>query len=118
MMKTDKQIQSDVTAELSWSPSVNAASIGVEVKNGVVTLAGHVGSYAEELEAERAAQRVSGVRALAVEMDVKISGSEIRTDSDIATSAEGVLEWMSEVPKDRVKVKVERGWITPPRRRG
>ena len=61
-MKTDKQVQKDVIAELSWEPSVNAAQIGVEVKDGIVTLAGHVSSYAEKWNAERAAQRVSGVK--------------------------------------------------------
>ncbi len=83
-MKTDKQIQQDVIAELGWAPSVNAAHIGVEVSNGVVNLAGHVSSYAEKLNAERAAQRVSGVKALAVEMDVRLGGTSRRNDSDIA----------------------------------
>ena len=69
-MKTDIQLQQDVIAELKWEPSVDAAQIGVEVKGGVVTLTGHVNSYPEKWNAERAAQRVSGVKALAVEMDV------------------------------------------------
>ncbi len=112
MTKTDKQLQQDVTAELAWDPAINAAEIGVEVKDGVVTLAGHVGSYAEKLEAERAAQRVSGVKALAVEMDVQIAGSYMRTDADIARSAENVLGWMSDLPMDSVQVKAEGGWIT------
>ena len=111
-MKTDTQLQQDVIAELKWEPSVNAAQIGVEVKDGIVTLAGHVSSYAEKLGAERAAQRVSGVKALAIEMDVKLSGSGKRTDADIARSVENVLQWTTYVPKDSVKVMVESGWIT------
>ena len=111
-MKTDTQLQQDVIAELKWEPSVNAAQIGVEVKDGIVTLAGHVNSYAEKLGAERAAQRVSGVKALAVEMDVKLSGSSKRTDADIARSAENILEWTTYLPKDHVKVMVESGWVT------
>ena len=111
-MKTDAQIQQDVMAELQWEPSIDAAQIGVEVKDGVVTLAGHVGSYAEKWEAERAAQRVSGVRAMAIEMDVTLSGSSKRNDADIARSAENVLEWTTYLTKDRVKVMVENGWIT------
>ena len=62
-MKTDSELQQDVSAELEWEPSVQAAHIGVEVKNGVVTLAGRVDSYFEKWNAERAAQRVSGVKA-------------------------------------------------------
>jgi len=111
-MKTDTQLQLDVIAELKWEPSINAAQIGVEVKNGIVTLVGHVSSYAEKLGAERAAQRVSGVKALAIEMDVKLSGLTQRTDADIAGSVESVLRWMTSLPKDRIKVMVEQGWVT------
>lgn len=111
-MKTDAQLQQDVIAELEWEPSVNAAQIGVEVKEGIVTLAGHVNSYAGKWNAERAAQRVSGVKALAIEMDVKLAGSSKRNDTDIARSAENVLEWMTSLPEDSVKVMVEGGWIT------
>jgi osmotically-inducible protein OsmY len=111
-MKTDAQVQQDVIAELKWEPSINAAQIGVEVKDGIVTLAGHVSSYAEKWDAERAAQRVSGVKALAVEIDVKLPGSSKRNDADIARSAKDVLQWMTYLPKDSVKVMVEDGWIT------
>ncbi|HTD28766.1 MAG TPA: BON domain-containing protein [Xanthomonadaceae bacterium] len=111
-MKTDSQLQKDVLAELAWEPSVNAAHIGVEVREGIVTLAGHVCSYAEKLDAERAAQRVHGVRALAIEMDVKLTGLSKRTDSDIASSVENVLQWTTYLPNDRIKVMVEGGWVT------
>ena len=83
-MKTDAELLQDVIAELEWEPSVQATHIGVEVKNGVVTLAGHVSSYLEKYSAEHAAQRVAGVKALAVEMDVKLPSSGKRTDGDIA----------------------------------
>ncbi len=111
-MKTDAALQLDIIAELKWEPSVNAAHVGVEVKDGIVTLAGHVDTYAEKWDAERAAQRVSGVKAIAVEMDVKLSGSNMRTDADIARSAANVLAWTTSVPADSVKVKVEGGWLT------
>lgn len=111
-MKTDAQLQQDVMAELKWEPSIGAANIGVEVKDGVVTLAGHVDSYGEKWDAERAAQRVSGVKGLAVELDVALTGSSKRNDADIARSAENVLEWTSFLSKDPIKVMVENGWIT------
>jgi osmotically-inducible protein OsmY len=111
-MKSDLQLKQDVTAELNWEPSVNAARIGVEVKDGVVTLAGHVDSFAEKWNAERAAQRVSGVNALAVEIKVELPGSAKRTDADIARSAETALQWTSNLPKDTIKVMVEKGWVT------
>ncbi len=111
-MKTDSQLQQDVMAELKWEPSVHASQIGVEVKDGVVTLAGEVSSFAEKWNAERAAQRVHGVKALAVEMNVKLSGMGMRSDADIAESAKNILSWSSAFPESAVKVLVEGGWLT------
>ena len=74
-MKTDRQLQQDVIDELKWEPSVEATTIGVEVKGGIVTLAGHVESYIQKLAAERAAQRISGVRGVAMEIDIALPGS-------------------------------------------
>ncbi|WP_295679868.1 BON domain-containing protein [uncultured Nevskia sp.] len=111
-MKTDIQIQKDVLAELNWEPSVNAATIGVEVKGGIVTLTGNVGSYADKWHAEAAAQRVEGVMALTVEIEVTLPGPSKRTDVDIARSAENVLQWTSYLSKDSIKVMVENGWVT------
>ncbi|MFZ2990363.1 BON domain-containing protein [Ideonella sp.] len=111
-MKTDKQLQQDVNAELQWEPSVHAERIGVEVKDGVVTLAGQVDSYAEKWNAERAAQRVAGVRAMATELKVHLDGLSARTDSEIAASVENVLEWTTVLPSGAVKVLVEGGWVT------
>lgn len=111
-MRTDSQLQSDVIAELAWEPSIHSEEIGVEVKGGVVTLAGHVGTYSEKLEAERAAMRVVGVKALAVEIDVRLEGSNARTDGDIARTVENVLQWSTYLTEDSVKIKVENGWVT------
>jgi osmotically-inducible protein OsmY len=111
-MKTDNQLQQDVTAELKWEPSVHAARIGVEVKDGVVTLAGYVDTYAEKWSAERAARRVAGVKALAVDIKVQLTGLSKRTDADIAASVQNVLEWSSSLPPSAVQVMVENGWVT------
>ena len=94
-MKSVAQLKQDVLEELKWEPAVSAELIGVEVKEGIVTLAGHVNSFPEKWHAEQAAQRVSGVKALAVEMDVKLTGFSKRTDADIAASAENALQWLS-----------------------
>lgn len=111
-MKSDSQLQQDVLAELKWDPSLNAAEIGVEVKNGVVTLAGHVDRYADKWNAERAAQRVSGVQTLAVEIDVKLADGGKRNDTDIATSVHAALEWTRFLSKDAIQVKVANAWVT------
>jgi len=111
-MKTDGQLQQDVIAELKWEPSVNAAHIGVEVTRGVVTLTGQVNSYSEKGSAEMAAQRVAGVSALAVELTVQLPGTHVRSDADIAHSAQNVIQWTNYLPKESVRVMVEKGWIT------
>ena len=111
-MKTDSQLQQDVMSELKWEPAVQATQIGVEVKHGFVTLAGEVSSYAEKLNAEHAAQRVAGVKGLAVEIKVKLPGFGQRSDVDIAESAKKILDWTSSLPADSVKVMVEGGWLT------
>lgn len=111
-MKSDAQLQQDVMEELNWEPCVHAAQIGVEAKDGVVTLAGSVGSYVEKWNAEKAAQRVSGVRAVVVDMEVLLSALGQRSDADIARSVENALEWTTPLTKDVVQVIVENGWIT------
>jgi osmotically-inducible protein OsmY len=82
------------------------------VKDGVVTLVGHVNSLAQSWEAECAARRVQGVRALAMEIDVTLPGASQRDDADIARLARSVLEWTTFLPRDCVKVLVEGGWVT------
>ena len=111
-MKTDYQLQRDVLDELKWEPSVNAANIGVAVKDGIVTLTGHVPSYWEKYAAEKAAKRVHGVKAVANELDVKLPGSSKRTDEDIAAACVKALDSSVSVPKDKVKVIVNNGWVT------
>ncbi|BEP55539.1 BON domain-containing protein [Variovorax sp. V118] len=111
-MKTDAQLKTDVTHELEWDPSVNATNVGVAVKSGVVTLTGHLETHAEKYAVERIVQRVQGVQALAVELDVKLAPGHKRSDSEIAEAAEGALKWHSEIPKDGILVRVEKGWVT------
>ena len=111
-MRTDTQLHKDVIDELSWQPSIRESEIGVSVKDGVVTLSGFVESYAQKKAAERAAEAVSGIRALAEELQVKVPGSLARTDTEIAHQIVSALNWDVEVPKNRVKARVENGWVT------
>jgi len=110
-MKNDAQLKSDVEEELRWEPSVHAEEIGVSIKNGVVELDGHVSSYYEKWAAERAALRVSSVKAVASEIRVELPSSATRTDEDIARAAKNHLEWNYSVP-DTIKIQVTDGWVT------
>lgn len=111
-MKNDAELRKDVLDELSWDPKINATEVGVAVKDGVVTLTGHLTNYAQKYAAERAAQRVSGVKALAVEIEVRLASSDKRSDTDIAAAAKNALGWSVVVPESAIQLKVEKGWIT------
>ena len=110
-MKTDAQIQTDVMQELKWDPSVTHEHIGVAVAGGIVTLSGTVPSYIEKWSAEKAAQRVSAVKAVVEKIDVKVPGSYRRDDQEIAKAIIDQFRWHSQVPDDAVKASVENGWV-------
>jgi osmotically-inducible protein OsmY len=110
-MRKDSQIQADVLEELKWQPGIDAANIGVSVKDGIVTLTGYVGSYTERYQAEQAAKRVYGVRALVNEIEVRLPGSSQRTDQDIAADVVRALKWNVWVPEGKIKVTVSKGWV-------
>jgi osmotically-inducible protein OsmY len=110
--RADTQIQTDVLAELKWEPRVAPNEIGVTVKDGVVTLTGWVDSYTKRWAAEEAAHRVRGVKAVANDIEVRLSKADERTDSDIAAAAVRALAWDAFVPTDKVEVTVSKGWVT------
>lgn len=110
-MKTDEDIREDVIRELQWDAQIShPEAVGVAVKDGAVTLTGHTESYAEKLAAERAAERVYGVKAVADDLTVQLSGAP-RDDSDIATAIAHVLDNNVQIPPGRVQARVEDGWV-------
>lgn len=111
-MKTDFELQKDVIEELRWDPSIKEKEIGVAVKEGVITLSGCVESYPEKQAAERAVERVFGVKAVANELEVKLPTDRIRPDTEIAHRVLEALAWDIQVPDEKLKVKVEDGWVT------
>lgn len=109
---TDKDLKQHVQNALDWEPSIDATDIGVSVDEGVATLRGNVGSYAEKIKAERAALHTYGVKAVANDLAVHLVSTYQRTDTEIAQAAVVALEWNAVVPKDRVTVTVASGWVT------
>jgi osmotically-inducible protein OsmY len=108
----DKTLRQIVIDELDFEPRIDAAHIGVTAEGGVITLTGHVGSYAEKIAAEEAVRRVKGVKAIAEEIEVRYPFAKKTADDEIAKRAVHILEWDSSIPKNRVEIKVQRGWIT------
>jgi osmotically-inducible protein OsmY len=109
---TDRDIQDHVLNALEWEPSIDAADIGVSVDNGVVTLRGDVKTFSEKATAERVAQGVYGVKAVANDVNVKVIPTLQRTDSDIAQAVVSALRWSSLVPDEKIDVAVSKGWVT------
>ena len=110
--RADSEIQHDVMEELKWEPRVSPSEIGVIVKQGVVTLTGWVDSYFKRWSAEDAALRVRGVKAVANEIEVRLSSDDERTDIDIAADATRALEVDASIPAGKVQATVSKGWIT------
>jgi osmotically-inducible protein OsmY len=111
-MSGDNELRDAVLAELAWEPSVTAGHIGVTARDGVVMLSGHVGRFAEKQAAEAAARRVRGVKALAEEIVVRLPLEANRDDEDIARAAVTRLAWNASLPRDAIKIAVEKGWVT------
>jgi osmotically-inducible protein OsmY len=109
---TDRELQENVQAALDWEPSVEATEVGVTVDEGVVTLRGQVKSYREKETAEQVALRVYGVKGLANELKVHLMSPYERTDSDIAQAAVRALELNTGLPREKIIVAVESGWLT------
>jgi len=111
-MMSDKALRQDILDGLEFEPSIDAAHIGVAVADGVVTLTGYVGSYAEKTMAEHVVRRVKGVRAIAEEIEVRFPARKRTADDEIAKRALAIIAWDTTVPNEELQVKVQHGWIT------
>lgn len=110
-MDNDGIIRNDVIEELDFDPSIDAAAIGVAVQEGIVTLSGHVPNYMQKIAAQRAAQRVKGVRAVAVDIEVRLPSDIKHDDEEIARRAANLLTWRSATGQ-QVKAAVDNGFVT------
>jgi len=111
-MKTNEELQRNVQDAIKWERLLNAAEIGVTVKDGIVTLTGVVDSYLKKLEAEVASRNVAGVRAVIEKIEVQFCNSEGKSDAELATDILNAFKNCQDVPNDIVKVKVEASWVT------
>lgn len=112
-MKNNAELQKDVQDAIKWEPLLNAAEVGVTAKDGVVTLTGVVDSYSKKTEAECAAKNVAGVKAVVEKLEVKFSNSiGKKDDNEIASEVLNAFKWNWQIPDDKIKVRVEKGWVT------
>jgi osmotically-inducible protein OsmY len=111
-MKDDKELRSDITAELLWDPAVDVTGLQVAVKNGVATVSGQVGSFARNDAVAAVVHRIAGLRGLVLQLEVKLAPDHRRSDEELREAARLALHWNSLVPDDKVEVEVEDGWLT------
>ena len=110
--KNDMKLEQDVRDELLWDPSVDQSGIAVGAKDGIVTLSGHVPTYAMKVAAARDAERISGAKAVVQHLQVQVPGPQTRSDAALAQAVVNALAWDIEVPHESIKTSVEDGWVT------
>lgn len=108
----DLALRRAILDELEFRPQIDAAAIGVAVRDGVVSLTGHVKTFAEKLAVERAVQSLKGVRAIAEELEVKTARDDGVPDDELAARCVDVIRWSAATPDDRIRVKVQQGWVS------
>jgi len=111
-MKSNEVLQKDVQDAIKWEPLMNAAEIGVTAKDGIITLTGVVDSFAKKSEAEDAAKKVAGVKAVVEKIEIDFGHWGKTTDNEIATEVVNAFKWNWQVPSDKVEARVEQGWVT------
>jgi len=111
-MKIDRQIRDEVEAELDWDPSFDSRQVGVAVKDGIVTLSGHVNAFPDRWAAQKAAQSVADVKAIANEIQVMLPFDVKRSDTEIAEAALNAIKSNESIPAAHLKLTVREGWLT------
>ena len=112
MIRTDSEIKRDVEDELKYDAGVDSTDIGVAVKNGVVSLTGFVRSYSQKLQAEMDAKRISGVMAVANDLEVRLASADSRPDPEIARDLVTQLKFELPYSHESIKSVVKNGWVT------
>jgi osmotically-inducible protein OsmY len=111
-MDRDKTLQKTILEALDYEPGVNAANIGVTSHEGIVTLTGHVPSYLEKRDAVRCTRRITGVKGVADEIEIRLAAEHERTDEDIARASVDALNWSPNLPFGQIKAVVRKGSVT------
>jgi osmotically-inducible protein OsmY len=111
-MKSDSEIKRDVEYELLWDPDIDAEDIAVAVKDGAVALTGFVRSYSQKWQAERDAKRVSGVAAIANDIEVRLPSANQRSDPELAREAASAIRSQLPFSHEHIKPVIKNGWVT------
>lgn len=108
----DLDLRTAVKEALEWEPALDARSISISVRDGIVTLTGSVPSYAEKHVAEKASGLVRGVKAVACELSIALPAFNARTDQEIARAAADAIAWNTLLANTDIHVFVDKARIT------
>jgi osmotically-inducible protein OsmY len=107
----DDELQVRVFEELLSDPKLATASIAVAADSGVVTLRGTAGTLRQKIEAQRAAQRVYGVKKVKNDLEVKLIAGMPKEDAELRADVLQALMLDSLVPST-VDAHVRDGVVT------
>jgi osmotically-inducible protein OsmY len=110
VVRSDEEIQADVTDALRLDPATNSYAILAKVADGTVTLSGTVDSYPEKRLSEEVAKGVRGVRA--VKDNIELVYEKKRSDREIEEEVEALLKDDVRLDGDAITVKVKDGKVS------
>jgi osmotically-inducible protein OsmY len=112
-MKSDRQLEDDLRAELEWDPAVDdPTEIAVAATRGHVVLRGTVGSLHARRAAVAAVKRVDGAYEVDDQLKIRLMDELARDDAEIRGAALQGLQWNVQVPASRIDVDVDFGHVT------
>jgi osmotically-inducible protein OsmY len=113
MSHTNEEITHGVRRRLSDDPRLPFDDeIAVEAYDGLVTLRGTVGSFAQDRAAVADARRTPGVSDVYDELQVRLLDEDRRADAEIRGAALQRLMWDPMLDADSLDVRVKDGWVT------
>jgi len=108
--RPDADIRKDILAALQEDPATESYQVAVSVLEGVATLTGTVGSYAEKQLSARIVMGVMGVKA--IRNDVTINYLAKRTDPEIQADILARLRWDIWINAGLISAAVKDGNVT------
>ncbi len=112
VFKTDAQLRKDVMEEIERDWRFKPAELGVEVDQGIVTLTGTVSSYTKLMAAADIAAEIAGTKGVANELTVRLPGTAVPNDTQVASAVRNALKWEPDVPDEKIEVIVRNGAVT------
>lgn len=109
---SDRDLRQRIDTELSQHPSLDREDLRFAVHEGIVTLHGHVPSYAQKQAVEDILCPLSGVKGVANELEVHLPPEHQRRDAVLAEVAMNELRHTVQIPTDALQIDVEDGCIT------